>query len=418
MNRGDIETFYPAEAGGLESSFCCAYTGNEESSLTDDLDDSQDNQESIEYEGEASQVGAMEETKQLPCFRELVRAKKKELKDQYGKGFIRISACGAKPLDPDFDPTLWDKPCIWDCSKEKNKDKDCCEHNRNQAERRAARRDRIREFFVCKNERPDGWVPGWRREWRKFKRDGGLNTLKENSVRCLFGTPTGNTAINQPPPSETFDSGMSCQDLAAIFGITYKGGTIYGNIWGNKVKTGAQYKQILSNQLQNPNLTPEQIDVIKKYISWYGDGALPIIGANQTPQEIRDEFIRKNCKPICPCPDGTKTAECCATYKPAPYKKPTRNVSSTDPGQMNCAELAKNYNIVAGKSFGTANANAIQSWKGQNCTSEKVMQQIQEADEAAKKEAGKPKRMIIIASIVAIIIIGAAIFYYYKGGKK
>lgn len=389
MNRGDIETFYPAEAGGLESSFCCAYTG-EESSF-DDLDDSKDDQESIEYEGEESQVGAMEPNKQLPCFRELVRTKKKELKDQYGRGKFQDTIKNEEKCLGGFVDIKGDgKGPIW------NPNINC----------------------ITVSYHHIAWIPGWRKEWRKFKRDGGLNAMKEQSVRCIAGTPVGNTPIIEPPKSPIpFNSGMTCQELAETFGISYKGGTPYGNFWGDKVKTGAKYKEILTTQLQNPNLSPEEIDNLKRVIADYGSGNLPVIGYNITPQEIRDEFIRKNCKPICLCKDGTKTAECCATYKPS-YKKFVPNVSLTQPGQMNCAELAKNYNIVAGKSFGTANANAIQSWKSQNCTSAKVMQQIKEADEAARKEAGKPKRMIIIASIVAVIIIGAAIFYYYKGGKK
>lgn len=386
MNRGDIETFYPMQVGGLESSYCCAYTG-EESSF-DDLDDSRDNQDSIEYEGEASDVGSMEETKQLPCFRELVRAKKKELKDKFGRGKFQDTIKNEEKCLGGFVDIKGDgKGPIW------NPNINCTT---------------ISYHHIA-------WIPGWRREWRKFKRDGGLTAMKEQSVRCIAGAPLGNTPIIEPPKSPLpFNSGMTCQELAETFGISYKGGTPYGNFWGDKVKTGARYKEILRGQLENPNLSPEEIDNLKKLIADTIDGNLPNIGYNITPQEIRDEFIRKNCKPLCPCKDGiTKSAECCTTYRPT-YKKFQKAVSSTDPGQMDCAQLAQTYNIVAGRSFGTANPNAISSWKNQNCTAAKVLQQQAEAERAAKR----PRNMIIIAIIVAIVIIGAAIFYYYKGGKK
>ncbi len=50
MNIGDIETFYPMQAGGLESSSFLGFRKEESRVTGDDIDDSQDDQESVEFE--------------------------------------------------------------------------------------------------------------------------------------------------------------------------------------------------------------------------------------------------------------------------------------------------------------------------------------------------------------------------------
>jgi hypothetical protein len=307
MNIGDKETFYPDYPGsGLnESGFCCGFLGNESSLTGDDdpaLDDSNDNQDSTEYESEHTEVGGVAEENEPPTpgkcgfwdFRNKVKAKKEELKAQYGKGKLNILPCGPHPdraldpkynpsvripkvywpgggcgINPDLRPEYYPVPCVWDCSKAKNYNPDnnsgkpCCVTNHNKD------RDKLAAFSVyneCKNkegkccmiqgneeayesanqrwnadmavwhqcaDQHPLWQPGWRKEWRRFKKDGGLNQLKDTCKAEMSGTP--------PPPPPPLDltpvsatpnrvfidtSGMTCKQIAARFHI------IPGKKWG------------------------------------------------------------------------------------------------------------------------------------------------------------------------------------------
>jgi hypothetical protein len=170
MKKDTLETLYQAGIGSrnlrnFEYGYFMPTPFSFESSFEEDpdLNDQNDDQENTEYEGEESETGSMEQTQQLPCFRQMVRAKKAELKAQFGKGHISIGECGVMPfrenplkynpivfvgkvyspfkdcgLRPDLRPDLWNVPCLWDCSKDKNKDKDCCVTNRNKENQRAS----------------------------------------------------------------------------------------------------------------------------------------------------------------------------------------------------------------------------------------------------------------------------------------
>ena len=211
MTQGDFETFYPFQAGvgqnapnNFESSYRNGYYSE---SSYDDLDDSKDDQENTEPEGEAGEVGGVEETQQLPCFRELVRAKKKELKAQFGKGRFRIGECGFIPFRENvtkYNPIARigrtclggirdikgdGKPPFWDPNI------NCVEGNTQAYDNASAR---FSQDLAAWKECEKGWIPGWRREWRKFKKAGGLNEFKKQSVRCIGGTALSDEPIRTP----------------------------------------------------------------------------------------------------------------------------------------------------------------------------------------------------------------------------
>ena len=153
--------------------------------------------EEAEYESEGGDdITAAE----LPKFRELVRNKKLELKAQYGKAKISVFECGIKPLNPDLaHPNV---PCIWDCSKSKHTNKDCCAKNRQQAQKRADQRTKIANWERCRSENKGMIVWGWRKRWRDFKRAGGLAQLRMQA-KGLTPIPTvvSSTPSIVTPPS-------------------------------------------------------------------------------------------------------------------------------------------------------------------------------------------------------------------------
>lgn len=254
MTQGDFETFYPFQAGvgknapnNFESSFQGYY--GESSATGDDLDDSNDNQDDTDGdEGEAGEVGGIEETQQLPCFRELVRAKKKELKAQYGKGRFRIGECGVKPFRENvtkYNPIVRSgesRTCIgWGSAPCVNwtnlpfKGRLCigwgsapCNNwavipGNTQAYDNAS--ERFSQDLAAWNSCEKGWIPGWRREWRRFKKDGGLNAFKQQSVSCILGTaisdqpiipPDGLVPAPAPTPTPISPARMTAAQLLAL----------------------------------------------------------------------------------------------------------------------------------------------------------------------------------------------------------
>ena len=215
MTQGDFETFYPFQAGvgqnapnNFESSFQGYY--GESSATGDDLDDSNDDQDNTEPEGEDAEVGGVQETEQLPCFRELVRAKKRELKAQFGKGYFRIGQCGVMPIREAYNPVIRmgeSRTCIgWGFSCDKKCLGLCCGSStcvnwavipgNTQAYDNASQR--FSQDLAAWNSCPKGWIPGWRREWRKFKKAGGLNEFKKRSVRCIGGMAISDEPIKSP----------------------------------------------------------------------------------------------------------------------------------------------------------------------------------------------------------------------------
>ena len=254
MNRGDFQTFYPMQAGLIESGFCpmgsneSGYDPNDPNDPA--LDDSKDNQDSTSYENEHTEEPVPDSY--LPCFREEVQAKKKELKAQYGKGHISIGECGIEPLSPDIDVSLWDVPCFYNCNKHPGHK--CCETNIKQAQKRANIWEDRKRWQACHEKNKGIWVPGWRKEWRKFKKAGGLKEIKQRSTRCILGAAIGGgggqtpqtpppTPPPTPPAQKLVDlSGMTCQDMATQYGIVpgFSFGTAPDNVkteWTNRACT-------------------------------------------------------------------------------------------------------------------------------------------------------------------------------------
>ena len=177
MNRGDIETFYPMHAGGLESSsFCCGFSG-EESGLTGDdssIDDSKDDQDNTDIEStDASDAGGVSDA-DMPSFKQLVKNKKLELKAQYGKGHFDNKVGYKKVCAGGFNGTHQEcKNVPYPCPTWQNPLKTC-------DQRICTNVPTFDPNINCNNvPYPEiAWVPGWRKQWRIFKRDGGLAQLK------------------------------------------------------------------------------------------------------------------------------------------------------------------------------------------------------------------------------------------------
>lgn len=213
MNIGDIETFYPMQAGGLESSsFCCGFTGKEESGLTgdDSVDDSQDDQESVEFEDtDATEVGGVSDA-DMPTFRQLVKAKKLELKAQYGKGHLDTKTAYKKVCAGGFNGTHQEcKNIPYPCPTFQNPTKTCY--------KQICTNVPTWDANVNCNDVPYpevAWIPGWRKQWRIFKRDGGLAQLKMKAQGLL--TPQEQaTQDAQQQVQQQMDQQLAAQQLAA-----------------------------------------------------------------------------------------------------------------------------------------------------------------------------------------------------------
>lgn len=144
-----------------------------------------ENEDSVEYESEASDSSLQDadplDEGEMPKFRHLVRAKKLELKAQYGKAHLKTwttseRKClgGLRDVKGDGKPPFWD-PNI-NCAN-------------------------INVPHVA-------WVWGWRKKWREFKQQGGLAQLKRqsqglepipSSVPAYVDTPVTSTNINTVP---------------------------------------------------------------------------------------------------------------------------------------------------------------------------------------------------------------------------
>lgn len=220
MNIGDIETFYPMQAGGLESSsFCCGFTGKEESGLTgdDSVDDSQDDQESVEFEDtDATEAGGVSDA-DMPTYRQLVRAKKLELKAQYGKGHLDTKTAYKKVCVGGFNGTHQEcKSVPYPCPTIKKPFKKCY--------KQVCINVPTWDPNVNCNDVPYPevtWIPGWRKQWRIFKRDGGLAQLKMKSQGLL--TPQEQAeqtaqeqAIQQPAEQQKALADQRAKILAQI----------------------------------------------------------------------------------------------------------------------------------------------------------------------------------------------------------
>lgn len=222
-----------------------------------------ENEDNTEYEGEESEIGDTSDT-DLPKFRTLVRNKKLELKAQYGKARIERTT---KEVCINVPYTNWDsninckEVCVkwnwkFECQERQNK----CLGGFIGGTRRE-----------CTNVPRFSWVSGWRKQWREFKRNGGLAQLKLQS-KGLYAPPSPqNTYTPQPiyfaptpppTPEPEFDEyqDWSCQDLSNEFGII--AGITFGtaptsaiNSW---IKRGCNTKPIVEET--EPETTEEEVN--------------------------------------------------------------------------------------------------------------------------------------------------------------
>lgn len=214
MNIGDIETFYPMQIGGLESSFCCAFTGKkDESRLTgdDNIDDSKDDQESVEYEdSDAVDAGGVSDA-DMPTFRQLVRAKKTELKAQYGKGHFENKTAYKKVCIGGFNGTHQQcKSVPYPCPTAKEPLKKCY--------KQVCINVPTWDPNVNCNDVPYPevtWIPGWRKQWRIFKRDGGLAQLKMKSQGLLTPQEQAEQTAQEQAIQQQINQQLAAQQSAA-----------------------------------------------------------------------------------------------------------------------------------------------------------------------------------------------------------
>lgn len=164
----NMNNFELSNCNGLDESILNAIglnIPNFEYSSADGEDEAEyEDEESVEYEeSDASEAGGVDEA-DLPKFRQLVRAKKLEYKAKYGKAhFGKQKKCQNVKV-----------PCpTW-----KNPLKMC-------------------DKKVCVDV--PKFITGWRKQWRKFKQQGGLAQLKQQSK----GAAPIPAPVNTTTPSTT-----------------------------------------------------------------------------------------------------------------------------------------------------------------------------------------------------------------------
>lgn len=163
----DLSTFYPVRYG-----LYGAMTKSEGlmPSEMSNYDEGEDGDEDMtEYEDEAGEVGGVED---LPKFRTLVKNKKLELKNQYGKGYYVVT--------------------------KRFKKKATCVEALTDCEYREVG-DRVGKITANLHPNKTKWVSGWRKKWREFKQAGGLAQLKLQA-RGVIPIPTAPSITPPPPP--------------------------------------------------------------------------------------------------------------------------------------------------------------------------------------------------------------------------
>lgn len=149
-----------------------------------------EDEEYTEYEGEASSFPEEEFSEtELPKFRHLVRAKKLEMKAQYGKAHIGTttktiqvpSTCYRTVNVPYPCPTI--KQPLKTCYRSSSVPYPCT-------------KDQTINVPI--------WVWGWRKKWREFKQSGGLAQLKMQSKGMApipgYTDPAPTTSPTPKPP--------------------------------------------------------------------------------------------------------------------------------------------------------------------------------------------------------------------------
>lgn len=187
-----------------------------------------ENEDSVDAEGEEAMVDGEFTDQELPKFRQLVRAKKLEMKAQYGKAhFATRRECKNVP----YPGTCYKQVCAF--GKCTNVPYPCTKYKE-----------------VCINV--PYWVWGWRKKWREFKKAGGLSQLKMISkgmadISSVLGSPTLPPSIPSDfsPPTEKGKAGNEIEPNINLGNetITSKAG-VGGNIIGTILILGLVFGAI------------------------------------------------------------------------------------------------------------------------------------------------------------------------------
>lgn len=197
MNNRD---FYPAANGAYSKPFNMSSFKTHESGYESNYDQGEDGDEDMtdwEAEDDASGVNSAD----LPTYKDLVKMKKLGMKAQYGKGHFG-SKRECKTIS--VPSTCYKQVCLGKNCKDVPYP---CMKNKEQC------------IMV------PAWIPGWRRKWREFKQQGGLAQLKLQSVGLPIPGSTPDPS-SSPTPQEPQGSGLTCEQLAAKYGII--GGKTFG----------------------------------------------------------------------------------------------------------------------------------------------------------------------------------------------
>ncbi len=150
-----------------------------------------ENEDSVEYENEEAFIEEGFAPEESPKFRQLVRAKKLELKAQYGKAHLKTwTTSERKCLGGFIDKPGDGRGPYWDPN------------------------------INCTNVNIPhvAWVWGWRKKWREFKQGGGLAQLKMQSkgmvppIETGSGSGTG-SGTGLPKPDVNTDPKLDLPDI-------------------------------------------------------------------------------------------------------------------------------------------------------------------------------------------------------------
>jgi hypothetical protein len=228
-----------------------------------------ENEDNIEAEGEESQVSGGVPIQDLITFRRLVREKKSQLKAQYGKAYIdnrSTTERECKTIQVPKTRMVDKRQCInvpytnWNpninCTKVLGKE--VCAGGFVGGTREECTTIKVPEGYteseqVCINvpKLRLVWVSGWRKKWREFKRDGGLEQLKLQAKGL---------APIVPEPEIDIYQNYSCQDLSDEFGIIAGGrfGTADAEAIKSFTKRGCQTKPTPTQTDETENETSQE----------------------------------------------------------------------------------------------------------------------------------------------------------------
>lgn len=192
-----------------------------------------EDEESVEPEGEDAMVEEEFVDEELPKFRQLVRAKKMELKAQYGKAHV-----GTKPKVIQVPATCYKTVSVpYPCPTFREPLKTCYKNSN--------------VPYPCTKDQTiqvPTWVWGWRKKWREFKQSGGLAKLKMVSkgmadISTVLGSsnlpPQIPSDFSNPTPNKPgrFGSLKEGEDASLDPKLDLGNGTSEASLTGNIVGT-------------------------------------------------------------------------------------------------------------------------------------------------------------------------------------